>query len=1006
MVPQQTPFDTDIAYMTTSKNHQLLRFWAKTSHDPEKLPNAFHPLICHLIDVACVAEAMWNDVLPTVTKRRLAKPFGLDCDAPDCSHNNCSLALAGKLIAFISGLHDLGKCSPPFQLRGKNEFPGGQTRRIFDSFSDTDLFSNEFARSSDAPHGFVTVCELPAILNEHYGLPLKFAKNLSEIIGGHHGIFAHSRELRELKQNFATHLGGEEWKNARLVITAKLAELFGVDQLAVNVDDQALDNATAMIFAGFTTAADWIGSNTDFFPSKVADSTLPYDFEIVEYVSDARANAADALHELGWTRWPKEQASRTFGELFPFIGDNLRDLQAKGVELANKITSPGIVIAEAPMGEGKTELAMYLADAFNAKFGTRGIYFALPTQATSNQMFGRISQFLHSRFGSDDVNISLMLQHGHASIAEEFEEQIKNFQTLKNLYDDGMSAADAGCSNISAAEWFTYRKRGLLAPYGVGTIDQLLLAALQTKHVFVRLFGVANKTIIIDEVHAYDAYMSTLLCRLLEWLAALGSPVIILSATLPKSRRDALIKAYLKGIKKAGKNAVVQTSDADSYPRISYADASMPVETFGVIPVKTSPQNEKTLYLEWHKYDDLATDLKTKLKKGGCAAVICNTVGKAQAVYEELRKDPFFQGNADDDLPKLDLLHSRFRFRDRDERERRALRRFGKLAPKQPENNNGTNDKAKVRRPHMAVLVATQIIEQSLDLDFDLMVSDLAPVDLLLQRSGRLQRHKRDERLAEFCDTDGSERPVMWLLEPELDENRDLLRQKNGLPDLGVSGLIYDKHILLRTWLNLRNASQIAVPGEIERLIEAVYADHAETANLTETEAEMWHATQRAHIDAVDLDEAQAKVNYINHPYFEDLLGNLLGTPKEEDNPELHRSMQAQTRLVEPTANVVCLWERDGRIFIDEEFKDEISLDQTPHKRIVKKLLFNSLAVSNRSVVYQLFDEPVPSGWQSSVLLRRHRALIFNADRECEMFGRIFRLDQGQGLLITKKEEI
>lgn len=962
----------------------LIRFWAKTSHDAENLPNAVHPLISHMIDVACVALAMWNDVLPDVTKRRLAKYFGLENDTDT----------AGRLIAFIIGLHDLGKCSPPFQLRGKNELADGQTRRIFDAFFGTEFYSNEFARSSDAPHGFVTVCELPVILNEHYGFPLKFAKNLSEIIGGHHGIFARSGVLRELKQNFATHLGGKAWIDARLAITAKLAELFRVDQMTLDAPDRTLDNATAMIFAGYTTAADWIGSNTDFFPSQVSNATLPFEIDLAAYTADSKIKAAKALYELGWTRWPKEQAARTFSELFPFIGDNLRDLQAKGVALVDKMTSPGIVIAEAPMGEGKTELAMYLADAFNAKFGTRGIYFALPTQATSNQMFGRISQFLQGRFGKDDVNVNLMLQHGHASIAEEFEEQIKNFSTLKNLYDDGINAADAGYSNISAAEWFTYKKRGLLAPFGVGTIDQLLLASLQTKHVFVRLFGVANKTIIIDEVHAYDAYMSTLLCRLLEWLGAMGSPVIILSATLPKARRDALIKAYLKGIKKAGKNAVVRTLDTDSYPRISYADGSMPNETFAVNAVRTSPQNEKTLFIEWHKNENLAAELKAKLQNGGCAAIICNTVGKAQEVYEMLGQDPFFQGDADDGLPKLDLLHSRFRFRDRDDRERNALLRFGKKG------------ESEVRRPDTAVLVSTQIIEQSLDIDFDLMVSELAPVDLLLQRSGRLQRHKRDERIADFRDVNGNDRPVMWLLEPDLDENRQLKIDEDGLPDLGLSGLIYDKHILLRTWLNLRNVSQIAIPGEIERLIEAVYADGAETHNLTKAEAEMWQATQRDHINAVALDEAQAKVNYINHPHFEDLLGNLLGTPKEEDNPELHRSMQAQTRLVEPTANVVCLWENDGRIFIDEDLKEEIRLDEKPHKRIVKKLLFNSLAVSNRSVVYYLFDEKVPEGWQASALLRRHRVLIFNAERECEMFGRIFKLDKGQGLLITKKEEI
>ena len=181
------------------------------------------------------------------------------------------------------------------------------------------------------------------------------------------------------------------------------------------------------------------------------------------------------------------------------------------------VKQPGLVIIEAPMGEGKTEAAIYLADKWVTNRKQRGYYFALPTMATSDQMFGRVKAYLTKRYPSDSVN--LMLLHGHASLSTEFE-AIKDKFEIRNVASDDPNdkTFDSVNAGVVASEWFTSRKRGLLSPFGVGTIDQSLLAVLQTRHVFVRLFGLAHKTIIIDEVHAYDAYMSTLLERLLEWL--------------------------------------------------------------------------------------------------------------------------------------------------------------------------------------------------------------------------------------------------------------------------------------------------------------------------------------------------------------------------------------------------------------------------------------------------------------------------------------------------------
>ena len=955
---------------------KIIKFWAKTSKDDKK-PDAFHPLICHLIDVGTVAGALWENVLTVITKRRLAKYFGLEND----------LEKAGRLTGFLIGLHDLGKCSPPFTLRGEHDkitHKNNQTVRLLDLYKNTDCFCNGVEPASVAPHGFVTSVILPPMLIEKFGFEKSLAESISNIIGGHHGTFPDSGYLNT--KNGAKYCGDLPWRTARRELFETLARLFGIEEKLSNSSKDKLDNASAMIFAGLTTVADWIGSNVDFFKCAIEDSTADFSLDLDKYFKDSNVQAEQALIELGWTNWIGETKEKTFSELFPVI-TNKRHLQITAEEIAAQggLDAIGIAVIESPMGEGKTEAAMYLADTWNAGLGTRGIYFALPTQATSNQMFGRIKNFLEERFSGENVNVQLLLQHGHSSISAEFDETVKNFRNIQNTYDDSDNTKRNDLSNVAAAEWFTYRKKGLLVPFGVGTIDQILMSVLQTKHVFVRLFGLANKTVIIDEVHAYDAYMSTLLERLLEWLAALGSPVVILSATLPKKKRDLLIKAYLKGLGRIGADEMPVSSDNDNYPRISYATANTPDGTFKIRKLDTSPQNTKTLYLEWKEENNLIGELKAKLAGGGCAAIICNTVDKAQTLFARLTTDKFFRGAASDGEPKLDLLHARFRFKDREEREQRSLKRFGK-----PDEN-----KESPHRPQTAVLIATQIIEQSLDIDFDLMISELAPADLLLQRAGRLQRHER-KRLPEFRG-----KPKLWLIKPPTDANDELIIKKNS-PDFGKSGFVYDKHILLRSWLKLKNVAEIEIPGDIENLIEDIYDDKKMFENLSESEILMWRETLEKYQFDCEKEKEQAAFRYIKHPHYSGHLGRLLGEPKEEDAPEIHPAHQATTRLVEPTVNVVCLWEKDDRLYTDESYAELISLDEKPNQLTTKKLLFNSLTVSSKSVVFKLLNESVPKGWEKSALLMRHRVLKFGANGKREMFGYEFHLDENLGLRITK----
>ncbi len=359
------------------------------------------------------------------------------------------------------------------------------------------------------------------------------------------------------------------------------------------------------------------------------------------------------------------------------------------------------------------------------------------------------------------------------------------------------------------------------------------------------------------------------------------------------------MKAYLSGLGQnfADDERPTASGDADIYPRISFAHTGVQAKAFHVARLDTAYENIRTLNIEFEDEDNFVSDLKDNLAGGGCVAIICNTVGRAQVLYDQLKADPFLDRVASEGRPMLDLLHSRFRFIDRQKRERLALKRFGKAGSTVLMTENGRKVSLSVERPDTAVLISTQIIEQSLDLDFDLMISDLAPIDLMLQRSGRLQRHQRENRPDAFRGADsGAAKPSLWILRPPLGENNALINITNGRgkgePDFGVSGLIYEKHVLLRSWLGIKNRDKISVPDEVEELIEAVYSADP-ISDASEAEEAFLAITRTNYLKSLDDEREQAKTRYISRPDFDGGLGNLLGVPKEEDAPELHPDSQA-----------------------------------------------------------------------------------------------------------------
>ncbi|MBD0746012.1 type I-E CRISPR-associated protein Cse1/CasA [Streptomyces sp. CBMA152] len=562
-----------------------------------------------------------------------------------------------------------------------------------------------------------------------------------------------------------------------------------------------------MVLTAVVIVSDWIASAPEMFP---------YDPETWQPVGPTgerrRLQAAWLGLDLPAPWAPDEpamSASELFSDRFPGLsGAAIRPVQAEAVRMAREIPDPGLLMIEAPMGEGKTEAALAAAEVLAARSGAGGLLLALPTRATSDAMFLRLLSWLDNLPQDGCAGHSVALAHAKAALTESWAGMLKaGTRSLaavdldgsgqgnhdgNDLYGDhdehdGRTGHSERATPVRAAElhahqWLRGRKKQLLASFAVGTIDQILFAGLKSRHLALRHLAVAGKVVVIDEVHAYDAYMNRYLDRVLEWLAAYRVPVVLLSATLPAARRRALADAYA-----VGSGAAVEAG-SDAYPLITAVAPGHPVLT--ARPAAASERGAEVLV---ERMDDdlaaLADRIEEALADGGCALVVRNTVNRVLEAADALR------ARFGDEM--VTVAHSRFLAADRAENDADLAARFGP---------DGT------RRPERHVVVASQVVEQSLDIDFDLLVTDLAPLDLVLQRMGRLHRHSRSRpaRLARArCLVTG----VDWQSTPPK-------------PVAGSTAVYDGDYTLLRALAALDphlNGEPVALPGHISPLVQRAY---------------------------------------------------------------------------------------------------------------------------------------------------------------------------------------
>lgn len=732
----------------------LASYWGKADPDASGAPD-HHTVLAHSLDVAACAFVL-QEKHPL-----LRRAFAAGAEP--------HLERTSITIAAFCALHDLGKLDTRFQRKAPSVANALRPRTVGSAPRRYDHGTEGF-RQIEADD------DASELANRWLG---PSALLILRAVCGHHGALPSRDECDPSWTTLPTDVRREDVRARDAFL--ELVVTFFDSRGALLPWTAQIDGAFIQRLAGLCAVSDWLGSNVTFFPY-VAGPLHDLD----AYWARACERALRACEESGLLR--ATPAAVGFRELFP--GYAPRDVQILTERL--RLDGPALIVVEAEMGKGKTEAALSLAARLLALGQGDGLTVALPTMATSNAMFGRVAELVPRLFPAQDVELALA--HGRASRHPGF----------RQLIERGLRAADAESpeASVACARWLLNKKRVLLAQVGVGTIDQALQAALVVRHQFVRMFGLSRNVVIIDEVHAYDAYMEVLLEHLLSWLGALRVPVVLLSATLPSERRAALARAWLGtgGNDESASASAMAGDDLSTAIEHPYPLVSVTAPGGSATCALDAPPPSRSVGLEYssHAADDLAatTDVAARLVKAARAGArvvwIRNTVREAQQAFRVV-------AGLAGDVEHI-LFHARYRGVDRSGIEQRVLERFGKTAP-----SGGR------------VLIATQVVEQSLDLDFDELHTDLAPIDLLFQRAGRLHRHER-ARLAGF------EAPHLVVHGPS-GSNLAELR-------FGPSRFVYDAGTLWLAARALRTRTALDLPGDIRPLVEESYHPASRAALL------------------------------------------------------------------------------------------------------------------------------------------------------------------------------
>lgn len=914
-----------------------INIWAKKNNDSDSM--RWLPLQQHIIDSFNVSGLLWEHWFSEHQKSIIIE-----------SLSEKSEDEAKKLVQFLGAVHDIGKAIPSFQSK-KSTFSGVMD---IDELLLEKLEQSGFEGISQK--NFLNSCKTHHSVASQ-ALLLKFGVNadIVSIVGGHHGKPGDSKsDIVEQIGSFPTHYFQNEnkndnvhkkWEECQEDIFNWILDRVGYSSTK---DIPLVKKPAQILLSGLLIMADWIASNEVFFPL--------FDIENNGIGIDQKSRLMN-----GWGGWfktflwnpePIDDIEIFFRHRFGFIP---RTIQYSFLNVANESNLPGIYILEAPMGVGKTEAALGAAEIISAKLGQGGVFFGLPTQATSNGIFPRIEEWLEKNSKEDDEYKSIQLVHGKASLND-------NFMSLsKNIDIDGDNE-----SGVLTNEWFRGRKTAVLDDFVVGTVDQFLLLALKQKHLALRHLGFSKKTVIIDEIHAYDTYMSQFLDRAIYWMGVYGVPVILLSATLPMNRRAELIEAYVRGSGKKMRNIIKPDlwEKTESYPLITYFNDSSikQIKDFGDFEKKEIAVHKIT-------DDEIVDILEEKLFYGGIAGIVVNTVKRAQDLAEYLSE------HFGEDI--VEVLHSSFISEQRVMKENSLIKIIGKNA----------------QRPFKKIIVGTQVIEQSLDIDFDILFSDLAPMDLLIQRLGRLHRHNLPQRPERLKD------PMYFIL--GTDEN---FAFNEG------SSYVYGDYFLIKTHFFLPD--RIILPNDISKLIQMVYSEDdielvpelAEIYNVAKMKMNLLKLDKNNKAKAFLLDKANSSSNQNDE--------NLFGWLKSSMTGNDQKGLAKVRDSVESIEVILLKKHNSGYSYINGEKDISTSIDDY---KISKSIANQTIKLPSIFSMPFLIDSTIDiletynlqklSSWQSNSWLKGALGIILDENNSFKLGDWILTYDVKYGFKYKKEVE-
>ena len=877
------------------------------------------PLWMHLRDTAEIMKRLLQNWVPISVR----KTIGMEEEQ------------AINTACFLGAVHDIGKATAVFQ---KNIFM--HLPQVHERFTAVVDMPSTFAYPEHTPH---------ARASEAILLELGCPGGLASIAGAHHGKPQQDHYEDYIDEQLEDYPENYWGKGQKAVWTEMWQALFESALHQANTAKKEelpiLTIPQEVLLTGLLIMADWIASNTHYFPLISVDEVGD------EAIYPARVDNAWRKISLTfpWESWYQSMDAPIFQERFGFFPN---EVQQAVLSIANGTQHPGLFLIEAQMGIGKTEAALATAEVCAAKFGMGGLYFGLPTQATANGIFERLTLWASSQ--SEEMTHSIRLAHGMAELNESYQELLSGSAVVE---EDDLE------NGVVVHRWFQGNKQALLADFVIGTVDQLLMAGLKQKHLMLRHLGLAGKVVVIDEVHAYDAYMNCYLDRVMEWLGKYGVPVILLSATLPEYRRKELLQSYLGGKKPA------DFSNCQGYPLITWTDGSQVLQK----AVSLSAQ-QNTVELRYEKESALPNLLAAALEQGGCAGVIVNTVKKAQSVAKLLRAELV-------DCEVI-LFHAQFLMPDRVEKETILRKRLGKSSTAQQRNK--------------LIVVGTQVLEQSLDIDFDFLVTELCPMDLLLQRIGREHRHQG--RMRPPC----LQNAVCTILLPEGEEF-----------DAG-SKAVYGEWLLWRTKELL--PERIVLPNDIPGLVQRTYGwEEHDILMETEHSAQMKHAYRLQ--QAIKKQRADAYV--IPKPPMHSSVSNpeVLDNWIKEEGARSDAAARAAVRDGDPCLEVLIMVQhKDGSVhFLPwQEDGESIPTDRPPSREESLKIARQRIRLpgyfSKRWNIDQVIRELEEqnrtqlSQWQLAPLLKGELVLLLDDTHSTCLAGCVLYYDQENGLIYEKGE--